>query len=77
MKMQKTVNLELTIDELSEIHLTLALRKCQLMNEIDTYKTQSGKDVQLTIAMRQLERISPIVYWIGCMVRESMETENA
>jgi hypothetical protein len=74
--MQNTVKIELTHNDLCEMHIALIVRKCQLQNDVDTYANKQGAEVLTRIAIRQLERISPIVYQLGCYVRESMQTET-
>ena len=68
----KTVNIELTVDELAEIHLTMLSTKERLRQEIKDYANK--KDIQ-AICMRQLERVTPICYYIESVMREQYETK--
>lgn len=63
-------NLELSLEELQELHVTLALRKCQLKVDIE----HKSADVS-AIALRQLERVEPLLYYVGEVVREHHEAE--
>jgi hypothetical protein len=65
-------NLELTLEELSELHVTMFLRKNNLLEDI---KHKDPKIVE--ISMRQLERISPICYYIESVLREHHMKEAA
>ena len=62
-----TFNLEFTTEELHELHVTLVVRKCQLQADI-THKSQEVA----AIAMRQLERVSPMLYYVESVVTEHL-----
>jgi len=55
--------LELTIDEITELHVTLILRKEQLIHE----QSSENKVIQ-AIATRQLERVSPMIEYFNSIV---------
>jgi len=55
--------LELTIDEITELHVTLVLRREQLIQE----QSSENKVVQ-AIATRQLERVSPMIEYFNSIV---------
>jgi hypothetical protein len=57
--------LELTIDEITELHVTLVLRREQLIQE----QSSENKVVQ-AIATRQLERILPMIEYFNSIVVE-------
>lgn len=61
----KTFNLELTLAELQELHVSLFVRKDELRHAIEG----KNKDVA-EIAMRQLERVAPICYYVESVIRE-------
>ena len=58
-------NLEFTLEELHELHVMLTLRKAELNAQL----THTNEDIA-NIAMRQLERVSPMLYYVGSIVRE-------
>ena len=60
-------NLEFNLDELHELHTTLVVRKCQLRAQL----THQNKDVAY-IALRQLERVSPMLYYVESTVTEHL-----
>jgi hypothetical protein len=63
-------NIELTLEELSELHVTMFLRKTNLLEDI------KHKDPKVAeISMRQLERVSPICYYIESVLREHHRKE--
>jgi hypothetical protein len=57
--------LELTIEEITELHVTLVLRREQLIQE----QSSENKVVQ-AIATRQLERILPMIEYFNSIVVE-------
>jgi len=63
--MHKTFTLEFNATELQELHVMLVLRKVQLQAELHHKNT----DVAF-IALRQLERVSPMLYYIESIVKE-------
>ena len=62
-------NLEFTLEELNELHVMLTLRKAELNAQL----THTNEDIA-NIAMRQLERVSPMLYYVGSIVREHHNT---
>ena len=62
-------NLEFNLEELHELHVMLVLRKAELQAEL-THKN----DVIARIAMRQLERVSPLLYYVSEVVKEHHKT---
>jgi hypothetical protein len=62
-------NVELTVDEITELHVTLVLRREQLIQE----QSSNNKTIQ-AIATRQLERISPMLEYFNSIVIEHYET---
>lgn len=60
-----TYNVELTIDEITELHVTLVLRRVQLLQD----QSSNNKTIQ-AIATRQLERVSPMVEYFNSIVIE-------
>lgn len=58
-------NLEFNLEELHELHSTLVVRKCQLQAQL----THQNQDV-VSIALRQLERVSPMLYYVESTVKE-------
>lgn len=58
-----TYNVELTIDEITELHVTLVLRREQLIHD----QSSQNKVIQ-AIATRQLERISPMIEYFNSIV---------
>jgi hypothetical protein len=69
----KTVNIELTVDQLAEIHLTMLATKERLRQEIKIFADKKDRDIQ-AICVRQLERVTPICYYIESVMREQYET---
>jgi hypothetical protein len=65
-------NLEFNLQELNELHTMLVLRKCELNAQL----THKNADVA-AIAMRQLERVSPMAYYVECIVREHYAEEES
>jgi len=63
--MHKTFNLEFDAVELQELHVMLVLRKVQLQAELH-HKNMNV----VSIALRQLERVSPMLYYIESIVKE-------
>jgi len=57
--------LELTIDEITELHVTLVLRREQLIQE----QSSENKVIQ-AIATKQLERVMPMVEYFNSIVIE-------
>ena len=62
-------NVELTIDEITELHVTLVLRREQLIQE----QSSNNKTIQ-AIATKQLERISPMLEYFNFIVIEHYQT---
>ena len=58
-------NLELSLEELQELHVTLVLRKGILRDQIHHDNESIAK-----IATRQMERISPLLYYVESVLRE-------
>jgi hypothetical protein len=58
-----TYTLELTIDEITELHVTLVLRREQLIQE----QSSENKVIQAIVA-KQLERISPMTEYFNSIV---------
>lgn len=58
-------NLEFTLEELSELHITMCLRKENLKHDREHPNAAIGE-----IAVRQLERVSPLCYYLECALRE-------
>jgi uncharacterized protein YqgQ len=58
--------IELTLDELSELHLTMCLRKINLLDERAVLKSQTTLDIN----SRQLARIQPLCYYLESVLRE-------
>jgi hypothetical protein len=63
-------NLELTLDELSELHVTLCLRKETLRHE-----RENPNATIAAIASRQMERVVPLCYYLESMLREYHSAE--
>ena len=63
--MHKTFNLEFDAVELQELHVMLVLRKVQLQAVLH-HKNMNV----VSIALRQLERVSPMLYYIESIVKE-------
>lgn len=66
-------NLELTLEELQEIHQTMHLRKVNLLHERGSLTNTASQEINT----RQLERISPICYYIESVLREHHMKEAA
>lgn len=64
-------NLELSLEELQELHVTLVLRKGILKDQVAHENEYIAK-----IAVRQLERISPLLYYVESTLREYHDREN-
>jgi hypothetical protein len=62
--------LELTIDEITELHVTLVLRKEQLIQE----QSSENKVIQ-AIATKQLERVVPMVEYFNSIVVEHYQAK--
>lgn len=62
--------LELTTEELQELHVTLVIHLGNLRENLEDYRKAEGKDVQIGIVCRQIERLRPLTYQVECMVRE-------
>lgn len=60
---------ELTIEEITELHVTLVLRREQLLQD----QSNSNKIIQ-AIATKQLERISPMIEYFNSIVIEHYQT---
>jgi hypothetical protein len=60
---------ELTIEEITELHVTLVLRREQLLQD----QSSNNKTIQ-AIATRQLERISPMLEYFNSIVIEHYQT---
>jgi hypothetical protein len=58
-------NVELTIEEITELHVTLVLRREQLIQE----QSSENKVIQ-AIATKQLERVVPMVEYFNSIVIE-------
>ena len=58
-------NVELTIEEITELHVTLVLRREQLIQE----QSSENKVIQ-AIATKQLERVLPMVEYFNSIVIE-------
>lgn len=62
--------LDLTTEELQELHVTLVIHLGHLREQLADYRNTPNKETQLGIVMRQIDRIRPIAYQVECMVRE-------
>lgn len=62
--------LELTTEELQELHVTLVVHLGNLRDYLEDYRKAEGKDVQIGIVCRQIERLRPLTYQVESMVRE-------
>jgi hypothetical protein len=62
----QTINLEFTLEQLHELQVTMSLRKAQLVAD-----TTNPNEAIRDITMRQLERVSPMVYYISETVKEN------
>lgn len=65
-----THTLELTTEELQELHVTLVVHLGTLRENLSIYRNDPSKDIQTGIIMRQIDRIRPLTYQVECMVRE-------
>ena len=65
-----THTLELTTEELQELHVTLVVHLGTLRENLAVYRNDPTKDVQAGICMRQIDRIRPVAYQVEAMVRE-------
>ena len=65
-----THTLELTTEELQELHVTLVIHLGHLREQLADYRNTPNKETQLGIVMRQIDRIRPVAYQVECMVRE-------
>lgn len=63
-------NIELSLEELSELHVTMFLRKELLKNEVLSKNLPVAE-----IATKQLERISPLCYYLEAVLREHHSKE--
>ena len=62
--------LNLTTEELQELHVTLVVHLGNLRENLVVYRNTPNKETQLGIVMRQIDRIRPLAYQVECMVRE-------
>ena len=60
-----TFNLELTLEELQELHVTLVVRVSELRESL-----HSDNKPIVEISMRQLERTRPLLYYVESVLRE-------
>ena len=60
---------ELTIEEITELHVTLVLRREQLLQD----QSSNNKIIQ-AIATKQLERVSPMLEYFNSIVIEHYQT---
>lgn len=65
-----THTLELTTEELQELHVTLVVHLGNLRENLSVYRQDPTKTIQQGIVTRQIERIRPLAYQVECMVRE-------
>lgn len=65
-----THTLELTTEELQELHVTLVVHLGNLRENLAVYRNTPKKETQLGIVMRQIDRIRPVAYQVECMVRD-------
>lgn len=69
-----THTLELTTEELQELHLILVVRKGQIREELQNVLVKQqgmqGQGLLIESLNRQLERVAPLVYQVQSMVRE-------
>lgn len=65
-----THTLDLTTEELQELHVTLVIHLGNLREQLADYRNTPNKETQLGIVMRQIDRIRPLAYQVECMVRE-------
>ena len=65
-----TFNLELTLEELQELHVTLVVRVSELRESL-----HSDNKPIVEISMRQLERTRPLLYYIESVLREHNTTK--
>lgn len=69
--------LELTTEELQELHVTLVVHLGNLRENLSVYRNDPTKETQLGIVMRQIDRIRPLAYQVESMVREHHSKEQA
>ena len=60
------ITLDLSIDEISEIHLSLIHMKGIYQDQVKNHKSKAVQE----IALRQLERVTPICYYVESVIRE-------
>ena len=72
-----THTLELTTEELQELHVTLVVHLGTLRENLSAYRNDPAKEVQAGICMRQIDRIRPLAYQVESMVREYHRMEQA
>jgi hypothetical protein len=60
-----TFNLEFTLEELQELHVTLVVRVGELRESL-----HSDNKRIVEISMRQLERTRPLLYYVESVLRE-------
>lgn len=65
-------NLEFSLQELQELHVTLAEREFHLKAQIE----HTNPDIA-AIALRQLERVTPLLYYVGSVVHEHHVKDSA
>jgi hypothetical protein len=58
-------NLELTLEELQELHVTLVVRVGELRESLHS----ENKSI-VEISLRQLERTRPLLYYVESVLRE-------
>ena len=68
--------LDLTTEELQELHVTLVVHLGTLREQLSDYRNDPTKEVQLGIVMRQIDRLRPLAYQVECMVREYHRMEQ-
>lgn len=62
--------LDLTTEELQELHVTLVVHLGHLRENLADYRNDPTKETQLGIVMRQIDRIRPVAYQVEYMVRD-------
>lgn len=60
-----TFNIELTLEEMQELHVTLVVRVGELRESV-----HSDNDLFAQASMRQLERSRPLLYYVESVMRE-------
>lgn len=70
-----THTLDLTTEELQELHVTLVIHLGHLRENLAVYRNTPNKETQLGIVMRQIDRIRPLAYQVECMVRDHHATK--